>query len=144
MPSFDPEVLGARLERIAREVDAIDASLPPTPEEYGDAAHEGLRYELEHRLLIALQAVMDIAAHVAVAAGSRPIETYRDAVLALAAQGIVPGDLAEALAEAVGLRNALVHEYLGIDDARVWAALSRTDDLKRFSVAVWRWMESWS
>ncbi|QXD16446.1 nucleotidyltransferase domain-containing protein [Rhodocaloribacter litoris] len=42
---------------------------------------------------------------------------------------------------AVGLCNLLVHEYLDVDDALVFAALERLDDLAAFAGAMMRFVE---
>jgi uncharacterized protein YutE (UPF0331/DUF86 family) len=43
---------------------------------------------------------------------------YRATFQAASTVGAIPADLAEKLAPSVGLRNALVHEYVGIDPAK--------------------------
>lgn len=43
--------------------------------------------------------------------------------------GILPGELADALAPSAGLRNRRVHEYDTIDDAKVLAAVGTMLDL---------------
>jgi uncharacterized protein YutE (UPF0331/DUF86 family) len=40
----------------------------------------------------------------------------------------------------VGLRNVLVHEYVGVDDAIVVARLADLSDLEEFIVQVSRWL----
>ena len=48
---------------------------------------------------------------------------YRATFQAASTVGAIPADLAEKLAPSVGLRNALVHEYVGIDPAKVASAV---------------------
>lgn len=98
-----------------------------------------MRYELEHRLFVALQALLDAAAHVAVTAGARPLESYGDAIEALVRMGIVDEDHGRTLLAASGLRNALAHDYMRLDHARVYAALRDADELRRFARVVWEW-----
>lgn len=43
--------------------------------------------------------------------------------------GVLPAELARALAPSAGLRNRLVHEYDAIDDGKVLAAVGTTLDL---------------
>ncbi|MBI3342662.1 DUF86 domain-containing protein [Candidatus Gottesmanbacteria bacterium] len=52
-----------------------------------------------------------------------PVDYY-DSFLALAKQGVVPGDLARTVAKSVGLRNILAHEYDTIDPAKVYQSIS--------------------
>ncbi len=141
MASVDREVVRGRIERLLHEVDAIAERTPPEYEAYAAPDAEALRYELEHRLLIALQAVIDISTHVAVVSGVRPLDTYRDCVMAMRALDVVPSELGERLAPAVGLRNVLVHEYQAVDGRFVHAALADAGTLRAFAAAVWRWIE---
>jgi uncharacterized protein YutE (UPF0331/DUF86 family) len=127
------------IERLDSEIRAIETCRPDSLDAF--LADEDRRYMLEHRLFIALQAVLDIAAHLTVASRAPDVETYRDAVEALASIDVVDMTLATRLAEKAGMRNVLAHSYLGVDQRRVYAALADLDDLKRFAASVWRWME---
>lgn len=141
MSGIDRTVVRQCLDRIVFECDAIALRLPTSAAEYSSADAEGLRYELEHRLFVALQAMLDAAAHVAVASDWRRLDSYRDALTALVALGALPAELGGRLTEAAGLRNLLAHEYLAVDDARIHAALARSEDLRLFAKAVWEWIE---
>ena len=140
MPSVDREVVRERLDRLLSEVEAIEARLPESFERFAAAADEGLRYELEHRLLIAIQSMLDVATHIAVVTGARPLETYRDGVVALPGIGVLSHESANELAWCAGMRNVLVHEYAGVDQARVYEALREVDVLAEFAGAVWEWV----
>jgi uncharacterized protein YutE (UPF0331/DUF86 family) len=52
---------------------------------------------------------------------------------------VLPVELAEAVARAVGFRNLLVHKYTEIDNDRVLANLDRLSDLSDFVSAEARW-----
>lgn len=123
------------------EVEAIETRTPAGYAEYAAPENEGLRYELEHRLLIALQAMLDIATHIAVVSDIRPLESYRDSVAALVRLEVIPADLGDRLAMAASMRNLLVHEYQATDIKRVYGALEGVSDLARFAAAVWQWVE---
>lgn len=60
------------------------------------------------------------------------VATRLERLSQLLEQNLEP-DLAERLAEAVGMRNILVHGYLEVDDEAVWDALERLDDLRAFA-----------
>lgn len=139
MPRVDRDIVSVRLERMLNEVDEIERKLPGRVKDYTRGSAEDLRYELEHRLYIALLAVLDTAAHFAVI-GDQPADSYRDAIMAMQRLGVMDGELAERLARAAGLRNALVHDYLEVDNALVYAAMRDLGDLRRFAEQVWRWV----
>lgn len=141
MARVDRDSVAARLERMLDEVDVIQQRLPESAEQYADPAAEDLRYQLEHRLYIALQAMLDTAAHIATISGAQPLDSYADAIMATARFGVVEPELAERLARAPGLRNALVHDYLEIDHRRVHAAMRDLGQLRRFAEQVWGWVE---
>ena len=82
------------------------------------------RKAAERLLREAIEAALDINAHIAAERGGAVPEDYHSGFLALAAIGVLSRDLAEQLAPSAGLRNRLVHEYEGLDDARVLAAIA--------------------
>lgn len=136
MPRYDEHVIKARLARIARAAEQIARDTPATVDGFGGPDGELRSDALEHRLVVALQAVIDIATHLCAAEGFGAPASYRDAIEELGRRQIIEGDLAGRLASGVGLRNLLIHEYLDLDPARVLDALRRVDDLKRFAAAV--------
>lgn len=56
-------------------------------------------------------------------------DAYYQSFIQLGELGILPQDLAVALAPSAGLRNRLVHEYEAIDDTIVIAAVPQAQDL---------------
>ena len=74
---------------------------------------------LERTFHLAIEVCMDLADHI-IADRALPVPgTAAEAFLVLAREGIVNGDLANALARMVGFRNLLVHDYLRLDPRRV-------------------------
>ena len=71
----------------------------------------------------AIEAALDINAHVIAEHGAAIPEDYYGGFVALGALQIVPEQLARDLAPSAGLRNRLVHEYEAIDDAKVLASI---------------------
>ncbi len=141
MGSVDRGVVRARLDRLMSEVEAIEARTPAEYAAFAAPENEGLRYELEHRLLVAIQAMLDSATHIAVISGIRPLEAYRDSVVALSRLEVIPAELGDRLVMAAGMRNLLVHGYQATDIKRVYGALQMVSDLARFAAAVWQWVE---
>jgi uncharacterized protein YutE (UPF0331/DUF86 family) len=52
-------------------------------------------------------------------------DSYREVILTLGREGILPQDFAERFSEAAGLRNALVHMYAEIDVDELYTNLTR-------------------
>jgi uncharacterized protein YutE (UPF0331/DUF86 family) len=70
----------------------------------------------------------------------RVIRLLRAASGALGQRGILDPGTADRMRMTVGLRNVLVHEYVGVDDAIVVARLADLSDLEEFIVQVSRWL----
>ncbi|MBI3914028.1 MAG: DUF86 domain-containing protein [Chloroflexi bacterium] len=77
----------------------------------------------DHDLHTCIEAMMDIANHLVAALGLHKPQERRDAFIELAREGILKMDLAERLADSVGMRNVLVHGYLDIDHRKVHKTL---------------------
>ena len=119
-----------RLDELLRELDDIRAG-------GRDAymAEPRTRLAAERALQLAIQSCIDIGAHLISELGLKAPADYRGVFASLGPAGLDP-QLAERLAAAAGMRNILVHGYLDVDDALVWDALTRLDDLRGFAGTV--------
>jgi uncharacterized protein YutE (UPF0331/DUF86 family) len=96
---------------------------------------------VEHGLQLCAQNVLDIATHVAAAAG-RDAPDYAAAIDALGELGVVPPEFAARIRALAGLRNLLVHGYLAVDLTRLHALLNeRLADLAEFARHVQGYLE---
>ena len=73
----------------------------------------------QHSLLLAAQAIVDIAMHIVAGDLGVAVESYRQAVVELGNKGVIEVELATRLAPFAGFRNILVHDYLVVDPAIV-------------------------
>ena len=78
---------------------------------------------VERGLQLCAQNLLDIATHVAAAAG-RDAPDYAAAIDALGALGVLPAEFAARLRSVAGFRNVLVHGYLAVDLGRLHALLN--------------------
>lgn len=90
-------------------------------------------WHVKYVFITMLEGCIDAAHHVCAAEGYGPVDTNAEAMLVLARHGVVAPDQAQALAQAVRLRNVLVHGYADVDDRRVVAYLSDLDDIARYA-----------
>ena len=97
------------------------------------------RWAVERGLLLCIQNALDIASHVASAAGYDPM-TYAESIDALVEAGVAPHDFGERFRGVAGFRNVIVHGYLDLDLDHVARFLS--EDLEDFEEFV-RLIESW-
>jgi len=92
---------------------------------------------LDRRLQKAVEASIDIAAHICATKKLNKGETSSDLFLILAKEGIIPQELAERLIGAVGLRNIIVHQYADIDYKLAYFNLEdKLKDLEKFAVKI--------
>jgi uncharacterized protein YutE (UPF0331/DUF86 family) len=140
MRAFEPASVEPRLQRIVRELEAIRKERPATVEEF--ESEDQLRHALEHRLMLACQAALDIAAHLAVRAGPPGPSSHADAIRSLGDLGVVPASLADRLVDLVGMRNALAHDYLDVDAGRVFAALYELEPIEQLVTSVVDWIDA--
>ena len=95
-----------------------------------------LVWALRYGLLESIQIVIDVACAVVSHDNLGYPKSYADCLRLLGQAGYLDEVLAQHLARAVGMRNILVHEYLDVDDAILFAALDRLDDLRDFATSM--------
>lgn len=131
---IDAQVLDARLRELSRRLRRVEAKKPASLRQL--AADEDLQDILSRNLELAIQAGVDIAAHLCGAHGQVP-PTAGDAFSILAKLGLLEAALAKRLRRAVGFRNVLMHEYVEVDWKIVLrVATTDTKDLAAFGKAV--------
>ena len=92
---------------------------------------------VERNLQLAIEVVISVCEQV-IASQSLPTpQSSREALSTLADAGLIARDLAIALQQAVGFRNIIVHQYIGIDYDLVYDALQNDlDEIEAFLVAI--------
>ena len=95
---------------------------------------------VKYTFVTAIEACVDVAQHLCSSEGWGPPADNADALRQLARHGVLPHELGDQLARAVGFRNVLVHEYVAVDDEIVVRRLEDLSDLDRFASAVVDWM----
>ena len=95
---------------------------------------------VKYAFVTTIEACVDVAQHLCASEGWGPPATNADALVVLGRHGVVDGELARRLAQAVGFRNVLVHEYVTVDDVIVERRLDDLSDLDGFVAAVAGWL----
>ncbi|HEX9017534.1 MAG TPA: DUF86 domain-containing protein [Chloroflexota bacterium] len=101
-----------------------------------------LRDIVERNLEIAAQCCIDISHRIIALERAEKPRDYYEAILRLGELGVLPPAFARELAPLAGLRNALVHEYVGIDWNEVYANLQKLDDMTRFAAFIRTWLSA--
>ncbi len=120
MSPVDAAVIRRKLAHIIACLDGLRPLGRLSLDEYRARFYE--RKAAERLLQEAIEAALDINAHMIAELGGEVPEEYYGGFLKMADLGIVPLALADSLAPSAGLRNRLVHEYETIDDAKVLAS----------------------
>jgi uncharacterized protein YutE (UPF0331/DUF86 family) len=90
-----------------------------------------------YRLLVAIEAAVQICLHTSAQQLQRVPETYAECFELLGEAGIVSGDLSQDLQRMARFRNMLVHVYWEVDYALVFDVLQEhLDDLQAFVRAI--------
>ena len=90
-----------------------------------------------YRLLVAIEAALQICFHVSAQRVHRVPEEYAECFSILGEAGILESGLARDLQQMARFRNMLVHVYWEVDYRRVYDILQEhLDDLRRFVQAI--------
>jgi uncharacterized protein YutE (UPF0331/DUF86 family) len=116
-------LLEGYLQRLYRIRDSTDLSTFLSDTDRQDIA--------ERNLHLAIEAVLDIGAHVIASSGWTPADEYADVFSILANKGIITAELRARVQGMAGFRNLLVHGYAQVDHAQVFDVLqNRLGDLE--------------
>lgn len=88
---------------------------------------------IQRWLQLASQAAIDVASHILSADFAKQKHNYREMLLALGSEGVLPAEFAQRFAGIAGFRNVLVHMYLEVDPNKVHEMLhEHLDDFRSF------------
>lgn len=91
----------------------------------------------QFRLVIAIEASIDIAHHIIASEGLEAPDSYAAAFVSLGRGGVIPADLASTLVDMAKFRNRLIQLYAETDERQVADIVhTRLGDLDRFREAI--------
>ncbi|MDO8349032.1 MAG: DUF86 domain-containing protein [Planctomycetota bacterium] len=109
------------------------------------ARAEDLRHDIDLQdalsmsLLVAVQAALDVALHIASDEGLGVPATYAEGFRMLADHGVIDQETSSRLGAMAALRNRIAHGYASVDFERIWTELpAGLDALAAFASAVAR------
>lgn len=91
---------------------------------------------VKYLFVTAIEGCIDAAHHVCASEGWGPPDSNADAMVVLAAHGVLDEGLGTAMARAARFGNLLVHGYAAVDDGRVAGFLDGLASLEQFVAAV--------
>jgi uncharacterized protein YutE (UPF0331/DUF86 family) len=122
MSPVDAALIRRKLGHITEVLRALAPLSALSLDDYKRRFYE--RKAAERLLQEAIEAALDVNAHIIAEQGATIPEDYYGGFIALGTLTVVSEPLALELAPSAGLRNRLVHEYEAIDDAKVLAAIA--------------------
>lgn len=136
-----PDLIRHKLAMLHRYLRELEAHREITLEQYLEAG-DRLR-AIERLLQLIVEAAVDINTHIVTEMEGLPPTDYTDSFQAAVRCGFIPAELGELLKPSAGLRNALVHEYGGIDDQRVHASIVLAlDGFIRYQQSLTAWLST--
>lgn len=134
-------------ERLSTRLDALESFLAEL-RSFRELSREVFLCEpaahhlAERYLLLACEAVLDIARHVVADQGYRQATSNTGVVEILEEQGIIDADLSRGLARWMDFRNVLEHICVDIDHGRAYDAIQQDlGDLEKFAALMARLLE---
>ena len=135
-----PETIRVRLKKLRAMIAQLETIRARGEEIYN---HDDLlQAAAERALQIATQCVLDIGNHI-IAETSLALPESNDEIIAtLHRAGIISEGLANRLTGLGGFRNVLVHDYLELDQGRIFHEhLERLDDFRDFAVEILKFLD---
>ncbi|MBE6069303.1 MAG: DUF86 domain-containing protein [Clostridium lundense] len=102
-----------------------------------------LRYwGIERGIQISIECVLDISNIVISVADIEKPDTYREVILALGENKILPQKFSKEIANMISFRNILVHDYMRVDEKIIIDILhNHLDDFAKFVNYINQWIE---
>lgn len=90
-------------------------------------------WALRYGIIESIQIVIDVSCYMISKYNLGNPSTYGECVELLEKYGYIDKRLMAKLLGMVGLRNILIHEYLRIDNSKLYALLENIDDIREFA-----------
>lgn len=137
---IDIELVRRKLSRLNMYLEKLKPISQKNLEEYKSEFY--LKSSAERLIQLIVECAIDINNHVVVETNNRPPEDYSVSFIRASDVGLISRDLAEKLKGSAGMRNILVHEYMDIDDEKVYNVLSLAiNDYKEYLKQVEEFIE---
>jgi len=133
------EVIESRLKKLETIVKKLEILSNKTIEAFEEDFI--LASALEHNLQIAIQCVLDIGNHIISIENLERPNDYKDIILILGKNKILPKEFADGIYKMAGLRNIIIHEYLEIDLNELVSHLENINYFKLFMKYILAYLE---
>lgn len=114
----DIDLIRRKLSRLNMYLDKLEPISKHPFNEYLSDFY--LKSSTERLIQLIVECASDVNNHVVVEKGQRPPEDYASSFLKAAEVGLITRELANKLKGSAGMRNIIVHEYMDIDDEKIY------------------------
>lgn len=118
---IDIDLLRRKLSRLNMYLEKLKPVSERSLEEYKTDTY--LKYSAERLIQLVVECASDVNNHVVVEKRNRPPEDYSSSFIKAAEAGLISMDLAERIKYSGGMKNILVHEYMDVDDEKVYKTI---------------------
>ena len=118
---IDADLIRRKLSRLGSYLEKLGPIIKRTFQEYLSDFY--MKTSAERLIQLIVECATDINNHVVVESGSKPPEDYGSSFLRAAEAGLISRELADKIKGSAGMRNIIVHEYMDIDDEKVYKTL---------------------
>lgn len=133
------EVIESRMKKLEEIINYLESLSKYTIEDFEN--DYTLTSSLERNLQLAIQCLLDIGNHIISIKNLEKPKEYKDIILILGRNNIIPEDFAEKIYKMAGLRNISIHAYLDIDKQELVTHLKKIDDFKSFMKFIAEFLE---
>lgn len=97
-------------------------------------AGKTVQYAAMYAMVIGIEAICDMGNHILAKYFNRAAETYKDVILLLGEEGVIPKNFAQKSSKMTDFRNVLIHVYLEVDEKKVFENLQKApEEFTKFS-----------
>jgi uncharacterized protein YutE (UPF0331/DUF86 family) len=118
---IDSDLVRRKLARLNMYLDKLKPIADATFNEYMSDFYK--KTSAERLIQLIVECASDINSHVVLESGQRPPEDYTSSFIRAAEVELINHELANKLKGSGGMRNIIVHEYLDIDDRKIYEIL---------------------
>jgi len=91
-------------------------------------ADKTIQYAAMYVMIMGIEAICDIGNHILAKYFNRAAESYKDVILLLGEEGIIPKSFAKKFSKMTDFRNILIHLYLKVDERKVYENLKKAPE----------------
>ncbi len=142
MTKVDKQIVEKFLKEALEAIDEIESIV--NTEESTFIRDRRARFSLRYSVILAVEALADIAVAILEKDFNQVAETYREAFIKLAENAVINLSTAREMAKLASLRNIIVHRYWTVDDLKIYEEAKKggVEVLRKFIQEVKQYIET--